>query len=109
MEEALPAASGGKCLAQWEWIGGFLAAAQDLTLFQVGLAQVMDLLHSSGAEQAYKGQSRGVKQSTLDSESQGPEFQSQWDCPLAVQSLPAIPSRQISDAQQGQPRQYRRL
>ncbi|KAJ7407196.1 Calcium/calmodulin-dependent protein kinase type 1D [Willisornis vidua] len=43
-------------------------------------------------------------ESTLDSESQGCEFESQWDRPLAVQCLPAIRSRQILDAQQGQPR-----
>ncbi|KAJ7425736.1 hypothetical protein WISP_22206 [Willisornis vidua] len=53
---------------------------------------------------APQGQSHGVKESTLDSESQGPEFESQWDHPLAVQSVPAIPSRQISDPRQGQPR-----
>ncbi|KAJ7423399.1 hypothetical protein WISP_33937 [Willisornis vidua] len=41
--------------------------------------------------------------STPDSGSQGPEFESQWRPYRAVQSLPAIRSCQISDAQQGQP------
>ncbi|KAJ7407285.1 hypothetical protein WISP_127593 [Willisornis vidua] len=41
--------------------------------------------------------------STPDSGSEGHEFESQWDHPLAVQCLPVIQSCQISDAQQGQP------
>ncbi|KAJ7405815.1 hypothetical protein WISP_137470 [Willisornis vidua] len=39
-------------------------------------------------------------ESTPVSESQGPEFKSQWG------PSPAIPSRQISDVKQGQPRKY---
>ncbi|KAJ7406535.1 hypothetical protein WISP_133104 [Willisornis vidua] len=50
------------------------------------------------------GQSHGVKESTLDSESQGPEFESQWGPSPGSKRLPAIPSRQISDAKQCQPR-----
>ncbi|KAJ7419024.1 cilia- and flagella-associated protein 99 [Willisornis vidua] len=43
-------------------------------------------------------------ESTLDYESQGPEFQSQWGPSPGSSTLPAIPSPHISDAQQGQPR-----
>ncbi|KAJ7423719.1 bicaudal D-related protein 1 [Willisornis vidua] len=50
--------------------------------------------------------SRGVKESTLDSESQGREIESQWRPSPGSKSLPAIPSRQISDAKQGQLRHH---
>ncbi|KAJ7423143.1 hypothetical protein WISP_34837 [Willisornis vidua] len=46
----------------------------------------------------------GVMVSTPDSGSQGREFESQWRPYPAVQASLPIRSRQISDAQQGQPR-----
>ncbi|KAJ7415727.1 Phosphatidylinositol 4-phosphate 3-kinase C2 domain-containing subunit gamma [Willisornis vidua] len=50
------------------------------------------------------GQSRGIKESTLDSKSQGREFESQWGPSPGSKCLPAIRSRHISDAEEGQPR-----